>query len=140
MSLTYHFALNALGIPNRIAALASKAHLEGNAVGDTHSTVEVFHNGKWFVSDPTFNVHFDCSDGSRFLSVPEMRACVNEGHKLVPVPGKAQIDGRTVAEYYLPYEELLYAYSRGAATAQGRVYPFESHPEPNWSARAKALY
>ena len=139
MALAYKFAMDALTIPSRIVDLAAESHLTGLAPGDTHVTVEVFHNGKWFVSDPTFNTHFNCSDGGELLSIPEMQECIKAGRELVPVPGETQIAGRTIAEYYLPYENLIYAYRRDMAEVNRETYPLEESPD-GWTEKAAGLY
>ena len=40
-------------------------------------------DGKWQISDPTFNVSAGCSNGARNLSVPEAIACLRGGHEIV---------------------------------------------------------
>lgn len=60
---TYRSLLDALGIPSRFVWVIH------------HQTTEVFTDGKWWLSDPTFNLYILCN-GVRASAV-EARACDN---------------------------------------------------------------
>lgn len=83
MSDAYAWALRQIGVPARVVQLASQRFLDGENRFDTHVTVEVLIDGKWRVSDPTFNAEFQCSGNYEFLDIEGMRACVNGGNALV---------------------------------------------------------
>lgn len=131
MAMTYQFMLQSLGIPARLVQLATHKFIEGKNMYDTHETVEVFALGKWSVFDPTFNVAFNCSDGKTYLSVPELKQCVESNYSIIPIKGKTQISGRTIEEYYLPYTDLLFAYHREAVRIKNIQYNVDAFPYEN---------
>lgn len=142
MALAQEWALSQIGVPSRAVVLAGENFLSGKDRFETHAVNEVWLDGKWQISDPTFNISVDCSDGKKNLSVPEAAACVRAGGKLVPVPGKTQIvgKGRTVAEYYAPYETFFAAYERDPVDIANITAPKEEYPEPNWIRKSLQLY
>jgi hypothetical protein len=122
LSSVYVWALTTVGIPARPVRLATRNYLLGARQTETHVTVEVRVDGRWMVSDPTFNVDFGCSDGGTRLSVSEMRDCSGRGGRLIEVPGATQIPDRTIEFHNVPYGDLLSAYGRldvGATDAAG---------------------
>lgn len=133
--------MNQVGVPARIVQLAGKGFLDGTSQKDTHITVEASIGGAWRISDPTYNVHFNCSDGSENLSIEQAEQCVARGAQLVGVPGKTQFKGigRTIADNYpAPYATFLAA--RAPLPREAAVKPIDVSPHPDWIAKALAQY
>lgn len=137
MTLSLEFALNTLDIPARYVTLAGKKFLDGKDRFQTHAVAEVFIDGKWQISDSTYNVSLDCSDGASNLSVKEAFACLAGGNKLVPIAGKTQIEGRTVQDLGPAYPAYFAAYSRNEI---GKLKPADEFPEAGWIGKALSLY
>lgn len=137
MAQAYAFALGVLKIPARIVTLGTEDYVLGRNRYDTHATVEALIDRRWIVFDPTFNVSFDFSNSERQLSTPGMKSCVDRGHNLVPIKGKTQMKGRTVEDYYLPYEKLLFAYERAETVSEGVTYPRDAFPYFGWFSRSE---
>lgn len=137
MTWSLEFALNTLEIPTRYVTLAGKRFLEGKDRYQTHAVAEVFIDGKWQVSDSTYNVSLDCSDGASNLSVEEAFSCLAGGNKLVPIAGKTQIKGRTVQDLGPAYPAYFAAYSRNEI---GKFKPADEFPEAGWIGKALSLY
>lgn len=130
MAAAYYWALTRVGVPARIVQLATQSYLGGDDNGGTHVTVETYIDGRWRVSDPTFNVGFRCStDEGQALSITDMKQCIESGGGLIARAGKTQISGRTIADYYLPYKELLSAYARTAVSMPEISTPAEQYPD-----------
>lgn len=106
------FLLEELGIPARGVALATADYPED--IYTTHVTTEAFYNGKWIVSDATFNVTFQC-DGGDDLGIVEMRACLDNGGTLTSERGVTSRPTLTLEEYWYPFDDLLYSYQIGFA-------------------------
>lgn len=142
MADAYAWAMNAIGVPVRIVQLATQNFLDGKDPRGTHVTVEIWYEDDWHVSDPTFNVSWNCSDGQKELSIPKLRDCLARGHRILPRPGPTQIRGtragRTVQEYHTPYASLLAAYSRTPAIAGGVSHPLDEHPYAGWAQPGKS--
>ena len=129
MSEALAWALNNVGIEARVVQLATKDFVEGRDAYDTHVTVEARIDGKWRISDPTFNVAVSCSDGEKFIAVEGVRACLQRGRHLTFVQGRTQIENRTIASYYAPYRDFFFAYK-----TKGKEVPAD------WLAHALAYY
>ncbi len=108
-----------LGIAARRVSLATKQFAEGNAIGDTHELVEVFEPsmGNWVLVDPSFNLTFE-ADG-RLLGLRDLLRAAAEGRNWKAVPIGTLRPGRTVGDYYLPYEDLLWMGSAPAVSGLG---------------------
>lgn len=77
-----------------------------------HQTTEVFTNGKWWVSDPTFNVYFECN-GKRPDAV-EIRACN-------PVPFDGGVPPNPTL-YSIQYPLSYFTYYEGISYTWPAVY------------------
>jgi len=140
MSSSYAWALNSVGIPARTVQLAAQSFVDGEALGDTHVTVEMLIDGEWRISDPTFNVELQCSNAGGMLDTEGARLCVAGGSHLVPVYGNTQIPGQTFFEYRLPYDRFLVAYEINTDAGAIVSTPKISYPTPDWLATASAQY
>ncbi len=105
----FRFLLQKAGIDSREVVLAAPSYFKGRT-GDTHAALEVFVNNKWVFMDPTFNCHWHCSNGSKMLSLQEIHACINSGNKLVIQEGKSRIPKYALKEYYIDFQDFIYAY------------------------------
>jgi hypothetical protein len=108
------------GIAARRASLATQRFAEGNAIGDTHELAEVFDpaGGGWVLFDPSFNLTFEGPDG-RLLGLNDLLAAAAEGANWRAVPIGTLRPGRTTADYYLKYEDLLWMGSAPAVPNLG---------------------
>jgi hypothetical protein len=147
MSVTYKWLLSMFDIPARTVQLATKEYLNGEARYDSHITVEVYDKklGKWYVSDPTFNISLKCNDGDNAADVEELRACVVNGRDISYIrDGIKYIKGRTIEEYYLPYDKLLYAVNAEQVEEinSGNIIKKDNVdlPKENWGASSSVLY
>jgi hypothetical protein len=140
MSVAHAWALRAAGIPARTVQLAAQTYLDGTERGDTHVTVETFIEGAWRISDPTFNIELQCSDDAAWLDTEGARQCVARGEKLVAFMGETQIDGRTLADYYAPFEAFLAAYDVESYEDGSFSAPQLLYPSPTWRGEALKLY
>ena len=147
MAATYQWLLDLFGIPSRTVQLATKEFVLGKRRGDTHVTVEVFDlkNNQLYVSDPTFNISLRCKGHDKKGSIEELRKCALYGKGIDFVhDGSIYIKQRLVKEYYLSYEELLYAVSAPSMTvkASDGVVHIEriDLPENNWLSKALEKY
>lgn len=131
-SQVYAWALSSLDIPHRVVQLAAKSFIDGKKQADTHVVTEVFDGKKWFISDPTFNAEYYCSDGDSPLSTKELKECVDKGQEIVPKYGKTIIPDRIVETYYIPLKDLLYAYTLYQTSIGNKIIPIEEHPFPDW--------
>jgi hypothetical protein len=134
-SASYAWALNALGIRARTAQIVGQKFLAGDDFFQTHVTVEAWVDGRWEISDPTFNVSIACStDPRKHLSVPEAVTCLEHGNAFVFLRGKSQglrdrPDATALSGYFA-------AYSLPASDDEKA----QSYPTANWLAKALALY
>lgn len=102
LAVTYTVALESQGIPARYVGIFSKDKEPFNS----HATIEFWYQGKWYASDPTFNVMFK-NDGE-FLSYSQLYALIQQGksYEVVsngfPVPPK-----RSLENYYMKLNDLM---------------------------------
>ncbi|MDP2733452.1 MAG: transglutaminase domain-containing protein [Hoeflea sp.] len=124
------------GVPSRTVQLASNRYVNGESLGDTHVTVEVWIDNKWTIFDPTFNSTFSCGNKT-LIGVAEARAC---GVNLVAVQHPSTLPGRTVAEHNVPYWRLL-ENSLATGTMVGSTF-IEPVGVPNltWLSEASTQY
>lgn len=101
LTILYMSALEALRIPARYVGIFSSTLRPY----DSHTSVEFFVDGKWYASDPTFNVMFE-SDGA-FLNYSEVFALLEQGYEPVVTSNDfPTISGRTVDDYYISIKDL----------------------------------
>lgn len=145
MASNYHWLLSQFGFRSRTVQLATRDFVDGRKQVDTHVSVEVLdpEYNKWYVSDPTFNVSFSCSQTGELISFEGMLDCREHGGNIVPVEnGTLYITHRTIQEYYLPIEKLLYAIraieirdETGNVIKQALELPY-----PQWLENSKKIY
>lgn len=135
-SVAYAWALNAVGIPARTVQLAGEDFLAGRDLYQTHVTVEVMIDGKWEISDPTFNVTIRCSDKDENLSVHGVRACLARGERLNYVAGQTQISDKMVKPN--EYPSYFAAFTRRAVST-GEADE-EEYPAAGWVDAAMEAY
>lgn len=135
MSVLYSAMLQAFGLESRFVDLA------GPELGyDTHTTVEVRINDEWVLQDPTFNIHWEAE--GKPVGVVELRAAFYDGKRPSPsTDGFPLLPGRSVQEYYIPYEELLANVEIVHRTVFGHTAGREQSlltipPGPTWRYRA----
>lgn len=92
LAITLSDVLTAYGYAARTVGLFSDGP-------DNHVVTEVIIDGRWVLLDPSFNAYFVGDDGHA-LGVSEMPAGSLRYVDKVP--------GRTVEEYYFPYERLFH--------------------------------
>jgi hypothetical protein len=142
ISLSYIWALQAIGIPARFIQLAGDDFLGGMDDYDTHVTVEVFLDGAWQISDPTYNVSVSCSiDPAKPIATPEAHACVTQGHSLVLSPGKTQIvvtKGASKIADPKTYGRFFSAYTRREISSPEISEPTDTFPS-DWYKTAVKL-
>ncbi len=138
-SVAYTWALNSVGIPARTVQLAGKNFLAGRDLYQTHVTVEAMIDGKWEISDPSFNVAIRCSDsGDENLSVHGVRACLARGERLNYVPGKTQTSDKMVKPDEYPF--YFAAFTRRSVSAGDVNESEEAYPTGDWIAKAMTAY
>lgn len=140
IGLSYVWALQAIGIPARFIQLAGDDFLGGMDDYDTHVTVEVFLDGAWQISDPTYNVSVACStDPSKPIATPEAHACVINGHSLILTPGKTQLvvpKGLKIADPKI-YGKYYSAYTRRSMSSPEISEPTDTFPADWYKAGLK---
>ena len=109
-----------LDVTARRVALATERFAEGKAIGDTHELVEVFDptNARWVLFDPSFNLTFEGPDG-RLLGLKDLLTAAADGKDWRAVPIGTLRPGRTINDYYLKYEDLLWMGSAPAVPKLG---------------------
>ena len=140
MADAYRFLLSKLGVRSRLVQLAAAGYLEGGRRLDTHVSVEVFDEaaGRWFVSDPTFNVSWRCEGERRLASHQELRDCHAQGRTLQPDSnGQPLIAGRRIQDYYLSYGELLHGMRVYDESGPGVTTDL---PHAGWLEEAESRY
>lgn len=140
MSEAYAWALKRVGVPARVVQLASQRYLDGEDRFDTHVTVEAFVDGKWRVSDPTFNTEFQCSGSDEFLDIEGLKQCNATGGEIIPVKGASQIVGRTLEDYYAPFSEFLAAYKKYPIRSKVISSEAISFPTDDWDVSSLKYY
>jgi hypothetical protein len=127
LTILYMAALEARGIPARYVGLFTDNDVTTRNF-DSHATVEFYYKGRWFASDPTFNVMF--RRNGRFLSYAELYELVRQ-HKSYEVTSNGfRIEpGRALANYYTPLPKLLryVAIDRGETTSEAPPQAADSH-------------
>ncbi len=109
-----------LGVHARIATIATSRFAAGLASGDTHVLVEVFdpESRKWVLLDPTFNTAFR-GPGGELVGLKELFRLASAKLKWVVEPIGPLRPGRSIQEYYLTYEDLLFVVDAPAVPALG---------------------
>lgn len=113
-SAAYRSILQAIGIESRFVWLRGVVPEGHPKAGQDfyHQTTEVFTDGKWWVSDPTFNVYFECN-GKRPDAV-EIRACN-------PVPFDGGVPPNPTL-YSIQYPLSYFTYYEGISYTWPAVY------------------
>ena len=102
LAITYTIALESQGIPARYVGMFSR----DRAPYDSHATVEFWHSGKWYASDPTFNVMF--KSGDEYLSYAQLYDLVMNGKAYQTVSnGFPVLPERSIEGYYRKIEDLF---------------------------------
>ena len=70
------------------------------------------------------------------FGIKQMRECILEGSKLEAQPGNAQIKGRRLQDYYLPFEQFLAYCSLTAMMVEDKMVLAEGYSDKNWLRRA----
>jgi len=100
--VTYATALESQGIPARYVGFFSK----NNEPYDNHATVEFWYNGKWYASDPTFNIMF--MHNGEYLSYSELYALIMEEISYEVVSNEYPIlPNRALKDYYIKLDDLV---------------------------------
>lgn len=136
MAIAHAWAMNTLGIPARTVELGGQNFLSGKDRKQTHAFAEVFYDGDWHISDPTFNISVDCSDGEKHISAKEAFACLEREETLVGVQGRNTVPGRSLADLRAKYSSYFAAYELAASPISKR----EMHPSDAWIREALAKY
>lgn len=95
----YRFIMTKLGINSRFVWLQGEGYNGAPQGSLAHQTAEVFTDGKWWLSDPTFDVYWECEERAGAL---EIKKCNS------PIPFSAT-DGFVI--WKLPYSYLDYFYN-----------------------------
>ena len=145
VGLAYTWALQSIGIPARFVQLAGDDYLAGKDEYQTHVTVEAFVDGKWEISDPTYNLSVACSDDpSTHLATPAVRSCIKRGQHLVLLPGATQLRdvNRYGAKVISPEKYALYfsAYIRRSVSIAGVSESADAFPENDWLNTSLRMY
>lgn len=99
---TYLTALESQGIPARYVGYFSK----DNEPSDNHTTVEFWYNGKWYASDPTFNIMF--MHNGEYLSYSELYALIMKQTSYEVVSNEYPIlPNRALKDYYIKLDDLM---------------------------------
>lgn len=102
LTLLYLSALESLGIPARYVGIFST----NQAPYDSHASLEFFYNGKWYASDPSFNVMF--KHKGEYLSYSEVFSLIQRGIEPDSVSnGFPLIKKRKLQNYYIPMKDLF---------------------------------
>lgn len=98
----YLTALESQGIPARFVGIVSS----DKHPYESHNTVEFWYQGKWYASDPTFNVMFQVQGA--YLSYSQLFDHVRQGLPYDVVTNEFHTKpGRTFAEYRIKLPELM---------------------------------
>lgn len=109
-----------LGVYARLANMATRRFATGLASGDTHVLVEVFEpvSQRWVLMDPTFNTAFRGPSGEH-VGLKELFQLADARLKWTAEPIGPLRPGRSIQEYYLTYEDLLFVVSAPAVPELG---------------------
>lgn len=108
MAFVYYFILRELGLDARVVIIGDADYFTTGNTLDTHTTVDVYLDGRWVSMDPTFNVTYQCNGADS--SVVDLVACHEDGKTVTWSYGGVVYAGRTLEEYYIPLTVLLYGY------------------------------
>jgi len=116
--------LEVFGLIGRRVALASERFARGEELGDTHELVEVFDRSqkRWVLVDPTFNLVFE-NAGGRLLGIAELVTLRDQRGAWKPTEIKPPLPRRAIAQYYLPFESLLWVANARAIAGLGEPGP-----------------
>lgn len=116
--------LEVCGLIGRGVSLGSARFLRGEEQGDTHALAEVFDRSqkRWVLVDPTFNVVFE-DEGGRLLGIAELFTLRDQRGAWKPTEIKPPLPGRAIAQYYLPFESLLWVANAPAIAGLGEPGP-----------------
>ncbi len=98
----YAIALESQGIPARYVGIFSK----DKEPFDSHATIEFWFKGKWYASDPTFNVMF--KNKGEFISYSQLYALVNKSDQYeIVTNGYPILPSKDIEKYYTKLDELM---------------------------------
>jgi hypothetical protein len=120
-----------LGVHARFVNMATRRFATGLASGDTHVLVEVFDpdSRRWMLLDPTFNTMFRGPSGQH-VGLRELFQLADAKLKWTAEAIGPLRPGRSIQEYYLTYEDLLFVVSAPAVPALGEL-GCEYRSQPN---------
>jgi len=127
LSLLFMAALESLGIPSRFVGILSSTEVPY----DSHATVEIYIDGQWIASDPTFNVMYE-RNGS-FLSYSDVYESLKRGQQfLITTNGYEVAANRGIENYYITHEDLFqYMYIHPRSTQVATTANLVRH-KPDW--------
>lgn len=133
LSTTLDWALGLFGITARSVSMAGPDFFK-DGKADTHTLVEAMIDGEVIAFDPTFNTTYACGAASELIDVRSMAECVKVS-TLRPNYISTPRPGRSLSEYYISLDELLYAIQ--ATGGSDQFYQYE-YPAPGWASKAGA--
>jgi hypothetical protein len=102
LAIIYATALESQSIPVRYVGIFST----DKQPYDSHATIEFWHEGKWYASDPTFNVMF--KHRGEYLSYSELYDLIKKGESYEIVSnGFPVFPKRAIERYYIKLEDLM---------------------------------
>ena len=102
LAAVYATALESQGIPSRYVGNFSR----DKQPFESHATIEFWFQGKWYASDPTFNVMFRYQGD--YLSYAELYALIKKGEPYEVVSnGREILPGRALEDYYVELVDLM---------------------------------
>lgn len=127
LSLLYMAALESLDIPSRFVGILSSTEVPY----DSHATVEIFIDGQWIASDPTFNIMY--MKNGRYLSYKDVYESLKSGKEFSISSNGYEIQSdRSIQNYYITQEELFqFVYIHPGFTNEDRTPNQVSHL-PEW--------
>ncbi len=137
LSATLVWALRLFDIQARVINIAADSFLNGEQLGDTHTLVEVKVGDSIYLTDPTFDTHYYCGEGTKEINAKKMNECVRSNRKLRWTYIGQPRDGRRLSDYYLSIDKL--AVNMDADDAPHEFYTYE-YPRPNWLEDARRQY
>jgi len=116
--------LRVCGLIGRSVVLGSERFARGEELGDTHELVEVFDRSqkRWVLVDPTFNIVFEDA-GGRMRGIAELVTLRDQRGAWKPTEINPPLPGRAIAQYYLPFESLLWVANAPAIAGLGEPGP-----------------